>query len=606
MRLNLYNQLGNNLADNVNAVITGTVNGALTLVGDPTQPLEAATKQYVDSVFNNLNASKITGSLVIARMPAFTGDAVSGAGTASFTLSNTGVTAGEYAKVTVGTKGRVTAGSQLTTADIPALDWSKITTGKPTTAAGYGITDGLLYTGGTALGTINITVDPSSNLHAANKRYVDSKSTSVGAGYAVGDVILRPTPVTPDGFLRCNGGELSQTTYATLYAVVGDNYTFPTTPGSGKPWQQQYLINDDQSRDITGWDTGDTVPTGVSTSQVIVTKNRVYLIGVNGTSAVHTAAINANGALGSWTETTSLTGTLAYSQAIVTKNRVYLLGGFNGSSYVATVYTAPINADGTLGTWTAGPSLPGVLGLSQAIVTKNRVYLLGGVIASAGAVSTVYTAQINADGTLATNTDGTGQTWKTGPSLPAVMANAQAVVTKNRVYLLAGRNGSGGVSTVYTAQINADGTLATNTDGSGATWKAVTNLPGIVYGSSAFVTKNRVYLLGGYHNNNYSPVVYTAPIDNNGIIGVWSGGTSLPIALMSSQVIVTKNRIHLLGGVTTGDVVVSTAYSTSIVDGQNSYSLYYDGTHLVTTTGNFRLPDMTLVELDRGYYYIKY
>jgi hypothetical protein len=72
---------------------------------------------------------------------------------------------------------------------------------------------------------------------------------------------------------------------------------------------------------------------------------------------------------------------------------VYLLGGYNGSGWVSTVYTAPINSDGSLGTWTTGTSLPGVLGYSQAIVTKNRVYLLGGYNGSAY-VSTVYTAPI--------------------------------------------------------------------------------------------------------------------------------------------------------------------------------------------------------------------
>jgi hypothetical protein len=70
-----------------------------------------------------------------------------------------------------------------------------------------------------------------------------------------------------------------------------------------------------------------------------------------------------------------------------------LLGGYNGSAYVSTVYTAPINSDGSLGTWTTGTSLPGVLSESQAIVTKNRVYLLGGHNGSAY-VSTVYTAPI--------------------------------------------------------------------------------------------------------------------------------------------------------------------------------------------------------------------
>ena len=52
-----------------------------------------------------------------------------------------------------------------------------------------------------------------------------------------------------------------------------------------------------------------------------------------------------------------------------------------------------------ISSWTIGTSLPGALGLSQAIVTKNRVYLLGGRTA-ATCVSTVYTAPINSDGGL--------------------------------------------------------------------------------------------------------------------------------------------------------------------------------------------------------------
>ena len=65
-------------------------------------------------------------------------------------LTNTGVGAGVYAKVQVDTKGRVLAGGGLTAADIPALDWSKVTTGKPTTLAGYGITDAVPSNGSVA------------------------------------------------------------------------------------------------------------------------------------------------------------------------------------------------------------------------------------------------------------------------------------------------------------------------------------------------------------------------------------------------------------------------------------------------------------------------
>lgn len=71
-----------------------------------------------------------------------TGDVTgSGNSTIELTLTPTGVTPGSYAKVTVDGKGRVTAGTTLTADDIPSLDWSKITSGKPTSLSGYGITN---------------------------------------------------------------------------------------------------------------------------------------------------------------------------------------------------------------------------------------------------------------------------------------------------------------------------------------------------------------------------------------------------------------------------------------------------------------------------------
>ncbi|WP_458736806.1 phage tail-collar fiber domain-containing protein [Pseudomonas chlororaphis] len=81
--------------------------------------------------------------------------AISGAGTGNvsfdgsqdvtlnLTLADSGATAGTYTKVTINAKGLATAGGSLVAADIPNLDWSKIATGRPTTLAGYGITDAI-------------------------------------------------------------------------------------------------------------------------------------------------------------------------------------------------------------------------------------------------------------------------------------------------------------------------------------------------------------------------------------------------------------------------------------------------------------------------------
>ncbi|WP_413577102.1 tail fiber domain-containing protein [Bdellovibrio sp. HCB290] len=72
-----------------------------------------------------------------------------GTTTPSLSLANVG-TAGTYVKVTTDAQGRVTSGStSLSAADIPSLDFSKITSGLPTTLSGYGITDAIRNLGGT-------------------------------------------------------------------------------------------------------------------------------------------------------------------------------------------------------------------------------------------------------------------------------------------------------------------------------------------------------------------------------------------------------------------------------------------------------------------------
>ncbi|HBP6460579.1 phage tail protein [Pseudomonas aeruginosa] len=95
---------------------------------------------------NAASATKLTSERILACSGAATGSAVFD-GTRdisiALTLADSGVVPGVYPKVTINAKGLVTAGASLSAADIPSLDWSKINSGKPTTLAGYGITDAL-------------------------------------------------------------------------------------------------------------------------------------------------------------------------------------------------------------------------------------------------------------------------------------------------------------------------------------------------------------------------------------------------------------------------------------------------------------------------------
>ena len=142
-------------------------------------------------------------------------------------------------------------------------------------------------------------------------------------------------------------------------------------------------------------------------------------------------------------------------------------------------------------------------------------------------------------------------------------------------------------------------------DGTLGAWTTSTSLPGTVYLSQAIVTKNRVYLLGGYTNTGTSSTVYTAPINLDGTLGTWSTSTSLPGTVYGSQAVVTKNRVYLLGGRNNG-AYSSTVYTAPITGGLNDYSPYYDGTYTASEANQFRLPDFTAKETDGINFYIKY
>ena len=126
--------------DGANFVSSATANGILRL--DASAKLPASITGNADG--NSATATRLATAHTISLTGDVTGSvSFDGSGNASIatTFKNSGVTAGTYGKVTVDAKGNVTAGTSLIASDIPSLDWSKITSGKPTTLAGYGIVD---------------------------------------------------------------------------------------------------------------------------------------------------------------------------------------------------------------------------------------------------------------------------------------------------------------------------------------------------------------------------------------------------------------------------------------------------------------------------------
>lgn len=140
--------------------------------------IDAALENYVPTTTTITAGTGLTGGGTLA---------------ANRTLSLATVgTSGTYTKVTTDAYGRVTSGTTLSASDIPSLPWSKITLGKPTTLAGYGITNAytktevqdnfLALTGGQLSG--NLEVYKSTAYIWANNN--GANSIGLRAGYDVG------------------------------------------------------------------------------------------------------------------------------------------------------------------------------------------------------------------------------------------------------------------------------------------------------------------------------------------------------------------------------------------------------------------------------------
>lgn len=559
MRLNMTQQGG--LADEFMSG-GGSVINPLFLAADPAVPLGASTKQYVDNSAASLNANNlITGTIGAARFPAMNGDLTSSAGSTTLTLSNTGVTPGAYPKVSIDNKGRVLNGLNLVESDLPTMSWNKITSDKPTTIDGYGITNAIKSTGGTMVGVVSVNGTPTQSTQLVNKSYLD---TVVGGttGIAVGDIISKIDPSTPVGFLKCNGAELVKTSYQDLYNAIGDRYTTLTKPGNGKPWQNQYDINTENLGDLMSGRSAGTLPGTLGGAAVFVTKNRIYVYGgYNGSTYLgigYTAAINNDGTLGPWSAAATLPSVYCYSTAVVTKNKVYLIGGYlNGSTATNAIFVADINADGTIGTWGNGPNLPATVSYSHAFINVNKLYVVGGYNGSP--LNSLYSAEIKDDGSL-TN-------WSTETNLPITVYQSTLLVIKNKVYLIGGYQNSAASNVIYSAVLNSDGSIGT--------WTIDSYLPITFVLHQGIVTRNVIYIFGGYQNGAVSANIYKAEIRQDGSIGGWQLQTwTLSAPVSYTNVAIVKSKVYILGGYN-GSAWNGNCYVSDITGGLNDYSSFY-------------------------------
>jgi uncharacterized repeat protein (TIGR01451 family) len=206
--------------------------------------------------------------------------------------------------------------------------------------------------------------------------------------------------------------------------------------------------------------------------------------------------IDADGALGPWTETASPPGEY-YDHAVVrVGDYIYFITGAADST---AVYYAPINADGSLGTWVSTTSLTPSRQNFAAVAYGDHIYVSGGN--ATGTREFVKVTSVNADGSL--------DTWADTTPLPEAIEGHTMVAHDGRLYVLAPN------SAVYHAPINADGTVGD--------WAVTTAMPQAMTRYATVECSDHLYLLGG----GSASVIY-APVLDGGALGQWRTTTPLP------------------------------------------------------------------------------
>jgi hypothetical protein len=314
--------------------------------------------------------------------------------------------------------------------------------------------------------------------------------------------------------------------------------------------------------------------------QVDTTSNNIILGG------------NNSGALQPWVANSTTIPTASYAAVTAISNGyVYYVGGSTGTSgTLSSVNYAPLNANGSVGNWTTSSnSLPAALSNAAGFAANGYLYVIGGSTTDvpSGAVSTVYYAKLNADGSVGA--------WHTNSNaLPTTAFAASGTTANGYVYIIGGVNSlSTRLNSVYYAPINADGSIGS--------WATSSNVLPATLDAGAVVTANGyLYYTGGYDGSNSSKTTYYTSLNLDGSIGSWTADPHQisPNGMTSLGLAVENGYLYVIGGAASTFNVNTIQYVPLTTSGALGGNWVTD-----TNTLPANLAGMNSVVTDNGYIY---
>lgn len=268
--------------------------------------------------------------------------------------------------------------------------------------------------------------------------------------------------------------------------------------------------------------------------------NMIYLTGggdgsMNVRTGAWSATVDAVGGVLPWSGVSDLPEarafhgmTLAtpYNAFIDTTSagHLYVLGGISqAGSPVSTVWRAPVGLDRSVGGWTIENSLPAPLHSMGVAVFRSWLFVVGGATSGNQAVTTVYRARIEPDGSLGS--------WESQPSLPAPSAYGTLLQFAGALYMVGGDAGTTLPGSAANTATLSDAIFTAALDLRSARVNSWSTNPSSlikrVAKHTALIAGGTVLVSGGVYNGAGSSATehQYASINLDGTIGSFNGAT---------------------------------------------------------------------------------
>ena len=181
------------------------------------------------------------------------------------------------------------------------------------------------------------------------------------------------------------------------------------------------------------------------------------------TSTVYEAQVAENGEIGNWQAAGILPKPMRGHASVMVKDRLFILGGHNDKGFLAEVFSARVEGDGTIGPWELTTPLPMPLVHFGAVEHNGRIYIFGGQDSGDNLHPEVYSA----DATASKVGD-----WRKETPFPVPQSRMTVNVADGRVIVTGG--GFGWAPPVYSAILVS----IIGQDGKLGKWTKIGDLPG--------------------------------------------------------------------------------------------------------------------------------